>query len=99
MTEAILLSNADFDSGRVAKLARVTEAYLFRFSDEIGVLIRLFVMKFSIANPLNAECGMRNERGFATWQSAIRESAFRIQKFRNPQSMNGRSLSLRFINA
>ena len=50
MTEAILLSNADFDSGRVAKLARVTGAYLFRFSDEIGVLIRLFVMKSSIAD-------------------------------------------------
>jgi hypothetical protein len=50
MTEAILLSNVDFDSGRVAKLARVTGAYLFRFSDETGVLIRFFVMKFSIAD-------------------------------------------------
>jgi len=60
MTEAILLSNADFDSGRATKLERETEAHLFRFSDEVGVLIRLFVMKFSIAEHLNAECGMRN---------------------------------------
>ena len=49
MTEAILLSNADFDSGRVTKRARESSARLFRFSDEAGVLIRLFVMKFSIA--------------------------------------------------
>jgi hypothetical protein len=69
MTEAILLSNADFDSGRVAKLARVTGAYLFRFSDEIGVLIRLFVMKLSIADighrvtePQRHREGERNER-------------------------------------
>jgi hypothetical protein len=55
-----LLSNADFDSGRATKLARETGAHLFRFSDEAGVLIRLFVMKFSIADALNAECGMRN---------------------------------------
>ena len=50
MTEAILLSNVDFDSGRVTKRARETGAHLFRFSDEVGVLIRLFVMKLSIAD-------------------------------------------------
>jgi hypothetical protein len=50
MTEAILLSNADFDVGRVTKRAMATGAHLFRFSDEAEVLIRLFVMKFSIAD-------------------------------------------------
>jgi hypothetical protein len=40
MTEAILLSNADFDSCRVTKMARGSSAHLFRFSDEAVVLIR-----------------------------------------------------------
>src|SRR5687767_9728831 len=50
MTEAILLSNVAFDSVRATKLERENGAHLFRFSDEAGVLIRLFVMKFSIAD-------------------------------------------------
>jgi hypothetical protein len=50
MTEAILLSNVGFDSGRVTKRAIETGAHLYRFSDEAGVLIRLFVMKLSIAD-------------------------------------------------
>jgi hypothetical protein len=50
MTEAILLSNVDFDSVFVMKQASETGARLFRFSDEDVVLIRLFVMKLSIAN-------------------------------------------------
>jgi hypothetical protein len=50
MTEAILLSNADFDCGCVTKRTRWTGACLFRFSDEGGVLIRVFVMKFSITD-------------------------------------------------
>jgi len=40
MTEAILLSNADFDSGRVTKMASGSGARLFRFSDEAVILIR-----------------------------------------------------------
>jgi len=63
MTEGILLSNADFDSSSVMKRTRETGAYLFRFSDEAEVLIRLFVMKFSIADISHRGAETQRRRG------------------------------------
>ena len=95
MTEAILLSIVDFDSGRVTKRERETGAYLFRFSDEAGVLIRLFVMKFSIADEEGVwRVGNREWRIESYIFSPIPHFPLSIR-----QSMNGRSLSLRFIDA
>jgi hypothetical protein len=103
MTEVILLSDGGFDSIRLTKRAWLIERPLFRISDEAVILIRLFVMIFSIADisHRDKETGEKvNKLSCLPFFLLVflSVSAMSLWPWRR-QSMNGRPLSLRFIDA